>query len=354
MEWLQEPVFPLSQQSCNLALERQSQLTKPAGALGELESIAVRLSAMQATVFPKLENCWISIFAADHGLAESGVSAFPQAVTAQMVKNFLNKGAAISVLAEHHQARLEIIDVGVKAEFAVHSDLVSSKIADGTENILHQPAMTVGQFEKALDAGKNAAERAKEKGVDILICGEMGIGNTAIASLLLSVILKQPVENLTGPGTGLDEQGMLHKADILKQVVSRHQACITSNDPLEILRCLGGFEVVALTGAFIRSAQIGLPVLVDGVIATTAALMAERIAPTSQDWWFFAHQSAEPAHLAALEALKAKPLLNLGMRLGEGSGAAVAYPLLQQACSLHNKMSTFAEAQISEKSANES
>jgi len=349
LNWLNDPVSTPDELAAKHAQARQAQLTKPTGALGDLETIAIRLAAMQNTLFPKIEQAWVTVFAADHGLAESGVSAFPQAVTAQMVSNFLNEGAAISVLARQHHATLEVVDVGVKAALTAKPGLLDFKIAHGTANCLQQPAMTTQQLSQALDAGKMAVERAQQHGADIFIGGEMGIGNTAIASLLLTAMLERPLAELTGAGTGLDEQGVTRKIKILQQVLAVHQSTVQTAKPLEILRCLGGFEVAALVGSYIRAAQLKLPVLVDGVITTAAALMAANIAPSAKDWWLFSHQSAEPAHPFALQAMQAKPLLDLGMRLGEGSGAAVALPLLQQACWLHNQMATFAEAQVSEK-----
>lgn len=345
--WLNEPVKVLDTQAQVQAEARQTQLTKPAGSLGALERLAIRLAAMQGTHKPNMHQAWISVFAADHGLAETGVSAFPQQVTAQMVQNFISGGAAITVLARQHQAPFEVVDVGVKADFANQPGLVVDKVGYGTANALTQPAMTQAECQQALDVGKRAAERAVQAGVSCFIAGEMGIGNTASSSLLLACLMQTDIAPLVGAGTGLDSAGVQHKIEILQQVLAFHSASLNQAQPLDILACVGGFEIAALAGAYLRCAQLGLPVLVDGVITTSAALVANAIAPQAKDWWIFSHLSVEPAHKIALDFLGVKPLLQLDLRLGEGSGAAIAWPLLQQACVLHNQMATFAEASVS-------
>lgn len=353
MNWLMESIKPFDQVAMQAAERRQQQLTKPPGALGKLENIAIQLAGMQGNVLPLIERPCISVFAADHGLAEAGVSAFPQSVTAQMVLNFLNQGAAISVLANHHQAKLEVVDVGVKADFDAHADLVNEKVALGTQNVLQTAAMTEAECLAALSVGKRTVERAMRYQADLFIAGEMGIGNTAISSLLISSLLNLEADKVTGAGTGLDVEGVERKVETLKQVQKIHQPVVQSDEPLEKLQTLGGFEIVAMAGAFLRAAQLGLPVLVDGLIASTAALYAEKILPGAKQWWFFAHQSAEPAHQYILQAMETQPLLNLSMRLGEGSGAALALPILQQACWLHREMATFEQAQVSQKNSDE-
>ena len=345
--WLTEPVKPLDESAQAQAQTRQNQLTKPPGSLGALEDLAVRLAAMQGTHNPNMHQAWISVFAADHGIAESGVSAFPQEVTAQMVKNFIHGGAAITVLAKQHQAQFEVVDVGVKADFAQQPGLVLDKVGYGTANSLIQPAMTPEQCQQALAVGKRAAERAYKAGVSCFIGGEMGIANTAAASLLLACLMQTDIKPLVGAGTGLDSAGVLHKTEILQQVLAFHAPILDQAPPLDVLASIGGFEIAALAGAYLRCAQLGLPVLVDGVITTSAALVANALAPQAKDWWIFSHLSVEPAHQIALNFLGVKPLLQLDLRLGEGSGAALAWPLLQQACVLHNQMATFAEASVS-------
>lgn len=346
--WWQQPVKSLNASAQQAALARQVELTKPPGSLGQLEHLVVRLAAMQGQSQPKMDKAWVSVFAADHGLAHAGVSAFPQAVTAQMVHNFVNGGAAISVLAAWHQADFEVVDVGVNAEFKPLPGLVMNKIAPGTANSLLTAAMTAAQCEQALLVGKQAAERAHGSGAHAFIGGEMGIGNTASASLIAAAMMRTDVAPLVGVGTGLDEAGLAHKISVLQQVWQRHQFVLSHGEPLAVLRAVGGFEIAALCGAYIRCAQLGLPVLIDGVITSAAALIAKAIQPSAQDWWLFSHLSAEPAHRQILQALDAQPMLQLDMRLGEASGAAIAWPLLQQACVLHQGMATFSEAAISQ------
>ncbi len=335
------------------AIERQAQLTKPPGSLGVLEDMAIRLADLQQSDKPSLEHIAIVVFAADHGVAEEGVSAFPQEVTVQMVMNFLQGGAAISVMAKQLNAELEVVDVGILtalAEIASESAkiaLVNHRVAAGTANITKQPAMTHEQLETALAAGHDAVDRAVRKDADIFIGGEMGIANTTSAAALYCALLGLSVDQATGAGTGLDAMGVEHKTQIVKRIIERHKEC--GDNALEWLRCAGGFEIVALTGAYIRAAQCGLPVLVDGFICSVAALCAVRIQAEVNDYLFFSHVSAEHGHRRVLETLKQKPLLDLAMRLGEGSGAAVAVTLLQSACALHNQMATFAEAAVATK-----
>jgi len=336
-----KPPCPAFRQS---ALARQAQLTKPPGSLGLLEDLAVRLAAMQRREDPRLDRPWISVFAADHGVAEEGVSAFPQAVTRLMLRNFLQGGAAISVLARQLDARLEVIDVGVAGPAETHEGLVLARAGAGTANFARQAAMAAGQLHAALQAGAEAAQRAAGFGADIFIGGEMGIGNTSSATALACALLQTGPEALAGPGTGLDAAGVAHKRAVVGRALALHADGL--DQPLEILRRLGGFEIAALAGAYLHAAALGLPVLVDGFISSVAALMAVRLQPACRDWLLFGHRSAEPGHRLVLEALDARPLLDLSMRLGEGSGAAASLPLLRAACALHNGMATFAEAGI--------
>jgi nicotinate-nucleotide--dimethylbenzimidazole phosphoribosyltransferase len=325
---------------------RQAQLTKPPGALGELEAIAIRLAGLQGRERPAVDKVHISVFAADHGVADEGVSAFPQAVTAQMVGNFLNGGAAISVLANTLGATLEVVDVGVKTPLS-HPKLISQRVGNGSENCALQAAMSHTQLQLALQAGADAADRAHAQHTELFIGGEMGIANTTPATALYCALLDLPPLEVVGPGTGLDRAGMLHKVQVVQRILNLHrQHC---HEPLEALRCMGGFEIAALTGVYIRAAQRGLPILVDGFISTAAALLATRIQAAVADWLFLSHTSGEPGHVFAVAELKQRPLLELGMRLGEGSGAAVSVPLLRMACALHNGMATFAEAAIAGK-----
>jgi len=345
--WLAQPCAVLNESSRTAALARQGQLTKPPGSLGKLEAIAVQLSAMQGTDRPQMERAHISIFAADHGVAAEGVSAFPQAVTAEMVKNFARGGAAISVLAKQVNATLEVINLGTVFPVESFANVRDEQIAAGTANFAQGPAMTEAQLAVALHAGRAAALRAKQAGAQLFIGGEMGIANTTSASAIACALLQESPQLLAGPGTGLDSKGVAHKAAVIQRALELHRANLVQ--PLDVLRHVGGFEIAALAGAYLTAAQNGLPVLADGFISSVAALSAVRIQPGVRDWLLFAHVSAEPGHQRVLDALGAQPLLQLGMRLGEGSGAATAVPLLKLACALHNNMATFAEAGVSDK-----
>lgn len=343
-DWLQQPLASLNTSAEQAARARQSQLTKPPGALGRLEDIAIRLAAMQGSARPCADPAWISVFAADHGVARAGVSAYPQAVTAQMLTNFLQGGAAVSVLASHLGATLEVIDVGVAGPLLDLPGLIQARAGNGSADLATEPAMTGAQLAEAMAAGRDAVERARAAGARLFIGGEMGIGNTTAAAALACALLAAPAAALVGPGTGLDTAGVAHKCRVVEQALHRHGGAPT--DVPGALAGLGGFEIAALCGAYIRCAQCGMPALVDGFIAGVAALCAERWLPGTAAWLLFGHRSQEPGHAVVLAALDAKPLLDLSMRLGEGSGAAMALPLLRAACALHNDMATFAEAGI--------
>ncbi|MBA1203799.1 nicotinate-nucleotide--dimethylbenzimidazole phosphoribosyltransferase [Pseudomonas capeferrum] len=332
-----------------LALVRQRQLTKPSGSLGQLEALAVRLAGLQGCERPALEQVSITIFAADHGVAEEGISAYPQEVTGQMLRNFVGGGAAISVLAQQLGARLDVIDLGTIDPSLELPGVRHLHIGPGTANLARQAAISEQQLEAALQAGREAAMRANEQGAQLFIGGEMGIGNTTAAAALASVLLACSPSELSGPGTGLDSAGVRHKADVIARALTLH--ALQPGDPLKALACVGGFEIAALVGAYLGCAQLGIAVLVDGFICSVAALVAVRINPHCQPWLLFGHQSAEPGHQAVLGALDAEPLLALGLRLGEGSGAALAVPLLRLACALHGQMATFAEAAVADRPA---
>lgn len=347
LNWLQQPAKKLDEQARRAAEVRQQQLTKPPGALGQLEGLAIRLAAMQGREKPQIDKVFVSVFAGDHGVAEENVSAFPQLVTAEMVKNFARGGAAISVLAKQLGATLEVVNLGTAFDTGELAGVLQCNLGKGTANFAKAAAMSEGQLAAALQVGNDSAARAAQSGAALYIGGEMGIANTTSAAALACVLLEHTPQQLAGPGTGLDRAGVQHKAEVVARALQLHRAHL--HEPMEILRRLGGFEIAALTGAFIGCAQRGIPVLVDGYITTAAALLAVRIRPGVADWLLYAHRSAEPGHILMLDALKAEPLLQLGMRLGEGSGAAVAVPLMRLACSLHNDMATFAEAGVSEK-----
>lgn len=346
-EWLNIPAALPNAGMREAAAARQSQLTKPAGALGRLEDTAIRLAALQGTEQPCVDRVHITVFAGDHGVAAEGVSAFPQAVTAEMVKNFARGGAAISVAARALEASFEIVNLGTAHDTGPLDGVTHCRLGPGTANFTREPAMTEQQLARALAAGRHAAERARLHGMQLFIGGEMGIANSTAATALACALLDADPERLVGPGTGLDSDGIARKTQVIRRALTVHDGYLGS--PLEALRRVGGFEIAALAGAYIACAHIGAPVLVDGFICSAAALAAARLCPGAERWFLYAHASAEPGHRRILDALDARPLLDLGMRLGEASGAAVAVPLLRMACALHNGMATFAEAQVSGK-----
>ena len=347
--WWQEPVAPVDLVVQQQAWQRQQQLTKPAGALGQLEWVAVQLAAWQGDPAPQLQRVWISVFAGDHGVAAEGVSTVPQAVTGQMLRNFANGGAAISVMARQLGATLDLRDLGLAVPIEPLPGVHHLNLAPGSANLLREPAMNAALCRQAMQAGRQAVLDALEQGTQLFIAGEMGIGNTTPACAMASVLLDRPVAELVGPGTGLDATGLQHKTRVIEAAVELHRP--DCRDAFDILRCLGGLEVAAIAGAYLAAAQQGIPMLVDGYICSTAALCAVRLNPGARDWMLFGHRSAEPGHAAVLQGLGAEPLLDLGMRLGEGTGAAAAVPLLRMACALHNDMATFAEAAVAAGSA---
>jgi len=329
------------------AAQRQSVLTKPAGSLGRLENIAVQLAGLQSTDTPAVERIQVSIFVGDHGICEENVSAYPQAVTAQMIGNFANGGAAINVLAKSLGAGLEVINLGtVSDDLPDLPHVIDARIAPCTRNFTLADAMTDKQVCTALNHGDAAAQRAADSGCQLFIGGDMGIGNTTSATAIACALLSKNPMQLTGPGTGLDSAGVRHKAEVIIRALQRHD----SDDdlsPTEALEALGGFEIAALAGAIAGCAARSIPVLVDGFIVSVAALIAVNQQPEIRPWLLFAHRSAEPGHQAVLTALNAEPLLDLSMCLGEGTGAAIAVPLLRLACQLHNNMASFADAGVS-------
>ncbi|MGY4659475.1 nicotinate-nucleotide-dimethylbenzimidazole phosphoribosyltransferase [Pseudomonas sp. NFPP07] len=347
--WWLRPCKALDTQALEAAQSRQQQLTKPAGSLGQLERVAVQLAGLQGRVKPGLEQLWIAIFAGDHGVVAEGVSAYPQAVTGQMLHNFVSGGAAISVLARQLRARLEVVDLGTVTPGLNLPGVRHLNLGAGTRNFVEGPAMTQAQGEQALQAGRDSVLRAVEQGSELFIGGEMGIGNTTAASAVACALLDIPVAHLAGPGTGLDAAGVSHKAQVIERALSLHAA--QRGDALQTLFNLGGFEIAALVGAYLACAQEGVAVLVDGFICSVAALVAVRLNPECRPWLLFGHRGAEPGHRHILHTLEAEPLLDLGLRLGEGSGAALAVPLLRLACDLHGQMATFAEAAVADRPA---
>ena len=347
--WWLNPCKPVDRDMQAAAVERQQQLTKPAGALGQLEALAVQLAGLQGRLKPRVDQLWIAIFAGDHGVVAEGVSAYPQAVTGQMLHNFVSGGAAISVLARQLGAQLDVVDLGTVTPMLALAGVRHLQLGAGTANFATGPAMSDSQGLKALQAGRDSVLRAQAVGSELFIGGEMGIGNTASASAVASALLDCPASQLTGPGTGLDAAGVSHKAQVIDRALALHAGHL--DDPLQTLFRLGGFEIAALVGAYVACAQEGIVAVVDGFICTVAAMVAVRLNPECRQWLVFSHRGAEQGHRHVLESLQAEPLLELGLRLGEGSGAALAVPLIRLACDLHGQMATFAEASVADRPA---
>ena len=318
--------------------------TKPLGSLGLLERIALRVGQIQGTLTPTLTRPTVLVFAGDHGVTAEGVSPYPQEVTRQMVLNFLAGGAAINVFARQHEMELFVIDAGVNGDLPEHPRLLKRKVARGTNNFLREPAMTPEQCEQAISAGAEIARQMRQDGSNLLICGEMGIGNTSSASIILSQLGDFPVEHCVGPGAGLTNPGVKKKIDILQAAIAHHHL---GDNPFQVLTTFGGFEIAMICGAYLQAAQERMVILVDGFISTSALLVASRLYPAVLDYCVFGHQSEEPGHRKMLELLRGEPLLRLNMRLGEGTGAVVAYPLLESAVRFLNEMASFESAGVS-------
>lgn len=320
--------------------------TKPIGALGRLEEVAARICRIQNTLEPVLKCPTIMIFAGDHGITREGVSPYPQEVTQQMVQNFLRGGAAINVFARQNGMDLKIVDAGVNYRFPHHPQLIDAKIGMGTRSFLDGPAMSREECEKALHKGFSLADELVRSGCNIIGFGEMGIGNTSSSAALMSVLCDIPIEDCVGRGTGLSDSGLVRKRDVLARAVKNFA---TEKDPILVLAHFGGFELAMMCGAMMRAAQLGAVLLIDGFCVTAAFLVASRFFPTLKDYAIFCHRSDEHAHARMLACLDVKPLLDLGMRLGEGTGAAVAFPLVRAAVNFMREMASFADAEVSQK-----
>ncbi len=324
--------------------------TKPPGSLGVLEQVALRIGRIQQSATPELARPAMLVFAGDHGVVAAGVSPYPQAVTAQMVLNFLRGGAAINVFCRTHGIEMEVINAGVAADFPSHASLVDIPVARGTQNFLDAPAMTREQLEAALTAGAARVVTHASRGTRMIGFGEMGIGNTSAAACLMQRLTGLPLEACVGRGTGVDDAGLARKTAVLERALAAHPAT-GDIDPLDTLATFGGFEIAMMTGAYLAAAKLGLVIVVDGFISTAALLVASRVSPAVLDYCIFAHASDETGHRAMLDALGAKPLLQLGLRLGEGTGAALAMPLIQAAAAFLREMATFEGAGVSDREA---
>ncbi|HZU07076.1 MAG TPA: nicotinate-nucleotide--dimethylbenzimidazole phosphoribosyltransferase [Chloroflexota bacterium] len=342
-------VPPLDAAAMAAARARQAQLTKPAGSLGRLEDLAVQLAGIQGRALPRLEHAVVVVMAADHGVACEGVSAYPQAVTGQMVHNFLAGGAAINVLARLAGARVVVVDLGVAGALPDHPALWRRALGPGTANLARGPAMSRAQAEAAIAVGCEVVAAEAARGLDAVVLGDMGIGNTTAGAAIVAALCGRPPAEVVGRGTGLDDAGWRRKVAVVERALAVNQP--NPRDPLDVLARVGGFEHAGLVGVTLAAAARRVAVLVDGLAATAAALLAVRLCPAVREYLIAGHASAEPGQRAALAALDLLPLLDLGLRLGEGSGAMLALQLLRAAVQLHAEMATFAEAGVSERAA---
>ncbi|TAF35466.1 MAG: nicotinate-nucleotide--dimethylbenzimidazole phosphoribosyltransferase [Cytophagales bacterium] len=320
--------------------------TKPLGALGVLESLALQIAEIQNSLNPRLIQPHVLVFAADHGLVDEGVSLYPQAVTAQMVQNFIHGGAAINVFCKQHNITLRVVDAGVNADLSQYkTEILHQKINYGTKNSLKEAAMSATECVRALDAGADVVNKVAKTGCNVIGFGEMGIGNTAAASLIMAKITKLPLATCVGRGTGLNDSQLVQKNKVLEAVLAQHTS---ATSPHEILMSVGGFEIAQLCGAMLKAAELGMCLVIDGFICTSALLLAYTLEPNVLDYCIFSHCSEENGHQAMLQFLGVEPVLRLGLRLGEGSAAALAYPLLESAVLFLNDMASFESAGVSE------
>ena len=318
--------------------------TKPTGALGRLEEIALQIGMIQGTLSPELKNPHIIVFAGDHGVAEENVSAYPQEVTFQMIYNFLRGGAAINVFCKQNGIKIKVVDAGVKHTFESHPDLIVSKVKEGTNDFTKGPAMSIEQVNECLEKGARIVDKTHHAGCNIIGFGEMGIGNTTSSSALMHIFTGIELPECVGKGTGINIDSIRHKSEIIRKAITNNGNLDT---PLKKLAAFGGFEMAQMTGAMLKAAELKMIIMVDGFIASAAFLVANHIDANISDYAVFCHQSEEKGHKMMLEYLNVKPLMNLNMRLGEGTGCAVAYPVIQSAVAFLNEMASFESAGVS-------
>ncbi len=331
------------------ALIRQNQLTKPEGSLGILENLSIDLAGMTGNIFPDLSQRAVFVFAADHGIASEGVSAYPPEVTPQMVLNFLNDGAAVNVVSDFTHTKVIVTDVGVNYDFHNCAGMNHRKIARGTANILHGPAMTREQAELAVSIGMEIAAAEAQNGLQLAAAGEVGIGNTTASAAITALLCSCPVREVTGRGTGLDDAGLEKKIAAIEQALAVNQP--NRNDPMDILSKIGGFEIGAMAGAAIECASHRIPFVMDGLIATAAASLAVMMDPGVKDYLIAGHLSPEIGHIRLLKRLGKTPLLQLNMRVGEGSGAVLSFAVIDAAEKLIAQMATFESAHVADRKA---
>jgi nicotinate-nucleotide--dimethylbenzimidazole phosphoribosyltransferase len=326
-----------------LLQEKIDNLTKPKGSLGRLEEIALQVGWIQQTLTPSLRNPCNVIYASDHGIADEGVSKSPREVTRQVIHNFLNGGAGICFLARQHQIELKIVDGGVDFDFPVIPQLIDRKIRKGTRNFLYEPAMTPEEMDRAIRYGAEIVSDCSHKGCNVISFGEMGIGNTAASSMWMSCLTEIPLLGCVGAGSGLDREGVLHKYNILQKALNNYQG---SFDVKEVMAYFGGYEMVMAVGGMLRAAELKMAILIDGFIMTNCILAASRLYPEVLSYCLFGHCGDESGHKLLLDLLQVKPLLHLGLRLGEGTVALCAYPLIDSAVRMINEMHSFRKASI--------
>jgi nicotinate-nucleotide--dimethylbenzimidazole phosphoribosyltransferase len=345
-----EEIQPVAENKLVQAQKRLDSLTKPQGSLGRLEELGRRYAAIKGLDSPQVRSKAVYVFAADHGVADQGVSAFPAEVTPQMVLNFLNGGAAINVLANHFDAQVFVVDMGVNYDFGDLPRLLNKKIAKGTGDLSLGPSMTRPQVEEAVTVGMDLARKAAGRGVDILGTGDMGIANTTASTAIIAALTQQPVKQITGRGTGINSETLQKKISIVEKALRINKP--DSKNPLDVLAKVGGFEIAGIAGFILGSAAVRTPVVIDGVISGAGALIAYRLNPAAGDYMFMSHRSREPAHDVLFDEIKQEALFDFGMRLGEGTGAVIGMNLLEAGVKIFSEMATFENAGVSNKSIN--
>jgi nicotinate-nucleotide--dimethylbenzimidazole phosphoribosyltransferase len=340
----QQAIGPLDASAMAAAAQRWDHLTKPRGSLGRLESLACQVAGITGMARPRLAERLVFVLAGDHGVTAEGVSAYPSDVTAQMVYNFARGGAAINVLARQAGARVIVVDMGVNADLPTLPGLLSQKIRRGTSNFMHQPAMTRAEAITSIERGLSLVAAEIQERATWVVTGDMGIGNTTASSAIVAAMTGAAVETVTGRGTGVTDPALAHKTTVIRQALARHRP--DAHDPLDVLAKVGGFEIGGLVGVILGTAAHRCPVLLDGLIATAAALIAVGLVPAVREYLIAGHRSVEPGHTVALQALDLRPVLELDMRLGEGTGGVLALTLVEAACRLLDEMATFGEAGV--------
>ena len=340
-------IKPLDLRAMSLARARQDNLTKPAGSLGRLEELSIRLAGIQGRPQPQIKDKAVIVMVADHGVVAEGTSAYPQEVTAQMVLNFVRGGAAINVISRQIGARVVVVDIGIAVDTASFEGILHRKVASGTQNMCRGSAMTLEQAERAIETGIEIVDDQINKGLDIVGTGDMGIGNTTASSAICAVLTGRTAAEVTGRGTGINDAQMQHKVEVINRALAVNKP--EAAKPLEVLAKVGGLEIGGLAGVVLGAASRRVPVMIDGFISGAAALIAAGLCPRCKEYMIAGHVSVEPGHKYMLEHLGIKPLLNLDMRLGEGTGAALGISLAETSCRILSEMATFAEAGVSEK-----